>query len=194
MAKITRDSLMSLETYAVERVEFRTKVLKHKENRRLFIGDNALMLFEDEMTMRYQVQEMLRIEKVFEVAGIEEELGAYNPLIPDGKNWKVTFMMEYTDVDQRHLMLGKLIGIEDKVWVQAADFSRVYAIADEDMERDNADKTSAVHFLRFELTDEMCTAIKTGAAISMGIDHENFDHSVEPLPENIRDSIAADLA
>lgn len=194
MAKLTRDNLMSLEDYAEARVNFRAEVLAHKKNRRLLIGENALLLFEDELTMRYQVQEMLRIEKIFEASGIEEELGAYNPLIPDGSNWKVTFMMEYVDVEERRKMLEKLIGIEDKVWVQIADFSRVYAIADEDMERDNASKTSAVHFLRFELTAEMASAAKSGAAISAGIDHENYDFSVAPIPANIRDSLVSDLA
>ncbi|MGV6825907.1 MAG: DUF3501 family protein [bacterium] len=194
MSKLTRESLYSLEDYAAQRPEFRARVLAHKKNRQVLIGDNATLYFEDQLTMQYQVQEMLRIERIFEAAGIQEELDAYNPLIPDGSNWKATFMLEYTDEEVRKVQLSRLIGIEDKTWVQVADFSRVYAIADEDLERTAEEKTSAVHFMRFELTPEMADAVKSGAAISAGIDHENYMESVAPLPVNIRDSLAADLA
>jgi len=193
MQKLSRDDLMSLETYAERRPSFRAEVIAHKKRRTLHIGANAGLYFEDRMTMQYQVQEMLRIERIFERAAIEEELEAYNPLIPDGSNWKATFMVEYPDVEERRVRLAELIGIEDKVWVQVADFSRVYAIADEDLERENEEKTSSVHFLRFELTPEMATAVKSGAAVSAGIDHPKYLQSVDPLPAEIRDALAADL-
>jgi hypothetical protein len=144
--------------------------------------------------MQYQIQEMLRIEKIFEMAGIQEELDAYNSLIPDGKNWKATFMVEIPDAAERKRELGRLIGIEDRVWVQVADFDRVYAIADEDLERADADKTSSVHFLRFELTSEMAKAVTQGASVSAGIDHKNYTHSADPVPVAIRDSLASDLS
>ncbi len=143
--------------------------------------------------MQYQVQEMLRIERIFEAAGIQEELDAYNPLIPDGSNWKATFMMEYPEEEERRVQLTKLIGIEKQIWAQVADFARITPIADEDLERDDDEKTSSVHFLRFELTAEMAAAVKNGAAISMGIDHPAYTHSAEPIPANIRDSLAGDL-
>lgn len=193
MSKLSRNDLMSLETYAAERAEFRGKVLSHKKNRNVMIGDHCRLYFEDRLTIQYQIQEMLRIEKIFEAEGIEEELGAYNPLIPDGSNWKATFMIEYTEVPERQAALAKMVGIEDKVWVQVADFDRVFAIADEDMERSDEDKTSAVHFLRFELTAEMSAAVKQGASISVGIDHPAYTASVEPLLAEVRDSLAADL-
>jgi hypothetical protein len=193
MSKLTREDLYSLEKYAEVRPEFRAKVMAHKKTRQLPIGPNATLYFEDQLTMQYQVQEMLRIERIFEAAGIQEELDAYNPLIPDGSNWKATFMVEFPDVEQRRVELARLIGIEDKVWVQVADFDRVYAIADEDLEREDADKTSSVHFMRFELSPEMAKAVKSGAAISIGIDHENYDHAVEPVPAAVRDSLANDL-
>jgi len=193
MSKLSRADLMNLETYAAERAEFRAKVISHKKNRQVMIGDHCTLYFEDRLTIQYQVQEMLRIERIFEADGIEEELAAYNPLIPDGGNWKATFMIEYTDVDERQQALSKMVGIEDKVWVQVVDFDRVYGIADEDLERSDADKTSAVHFMRFELSPEMVSAIQQGAAVSVGIEHPAYTSSVEPLLPPVRDSLAADL-
>jgi len=194
MSKLSRDDLFTLEQYAEQRPEFRTQVLAHKKNRQLALGPNATLYFEDALTMQYQVQEMLRIERIFEAEGIQEELDAYNPLIPDGSNWKATFMLEYTDETERREQLGRLSRVEDKVWMQVADFSRVYAIADEDMDRTEGEKTSAVHFMRFELTPEMANAVKGGAEVSAGIDHENYEASVGPLESKIRDSLVADLA
>lgn len=193
MSKLSRSDLMNLETYAEERAEFRARVLSHKKNRKVMIGDHCSLYFEDRLTIQYQIQEMLRIEKIFEADGIEEELGAYNPLIPDGCNWKATFMIEYTDVTERQAALTQMVGIEDKVWMQVADFDRVFAIADEDMERSEENKTSAVHFMRFELAPEMASAVKQGAAISSGIEHSAYTSSVEPLLPEVRDSLAADL-
>jgi len=194
MGKLSRDDLYSLEKYAEVRPEYRSRVMAHKKNRRLPIGPNANLYFEDALTMQYQIQEMLRIEKIFEAAGIQEELDAYNPLIPDGSNWKATFMMEFSDPEERKVQLGKLIGVEKQVWVQVADFARVSPIANEDLDRETEEKTSSVHFMRFELTPEMVAAVKGGASVSMGIDHPNYMHSVEPIPQNIRDSLAEDLA
>jgi hypothetical protein len=194
MNKLSRENLYSLEEYAKLRKDFRARVMEHKKNRQLPIGPNATLYFEDALTMQYQVQEMLRIERIFEAEGIQEELDAYNPLIPDGSNWKATFMMEYPEPEERRQRLAGLIGIEDKVWVQVADFSRVYAIADEDLEREDAEKTSSVHFLRFELSPEMAQAARAGAAISAGIEHPNYTYSVDPVAGNLRDSLAADLA
>ncbi len=193
MNKLSRDDLYSLEDYAQRRGEFRAQVMAHKKNRKLDVGSNASLYFEDALTMQYQVQEMLRIERIFEAEGIQEELDAYNPLIPDGSNWKATFMMEYPDPEERRVALAGLIGIEDKVWVQVADFDRVYAIADEDLERADEEKTSSVHFLRFELSPEMVQAVKAGAAVSAGIEHPNYTEAAEPIPANIRDALAADL-
>ncbi|MEJ2258792.1 MAG: DUF3501 family protein [Woeseiaceae bacterium] len=172
--KLTRDDLYSLEQYAEARPAFREKVLEHKKNRRLDLGTNAALYFEDRLTMQYQVQEMLRIEKIFEADGINEELEAYNPLIPDGNNWKATFMVEFPDIEERKAMLTRLIGVEDKVYVHVADFDRVYAIADEDLDREDEEKTSAVHFLRFDLPAEQIKALQSGAALIAGIDHENY--------------------
>ncbi len=194
MQKLTREDLFSLEKYAQIRVQFRAQVMAHKRNRQVSIGAHATLYFEDRLTMQYQVQEMLRVERIFEPAGIEDELNAYNPLIPDGANWKATFMIEYGDENERRAALARMIGIEDKVWVQVEGHARVWAIADEDMERDTADKTSSVHFLRFELTPGTIKAVKTGAAIGMGIDHPEYRHQVEKLPPAIRDALAADLA
>ncbi|KPK12802.1 MAG: hypothetical protein AMJ68_00920 [Acidithiobacillales bacterium SG8_45] len=193
MKKLTRDDLWSLEEYAQKRNDFRAEVMAHKKNRQVHVGPNATLYFEDRIIMQYQVQEMLRVERIFESEGIQEELEAYNPMIPDGCNWKATFMIEYDDVDERKVALAKMVGIEDKTWVQVADFDRVYAIADEDLERETEEKTSSVHFMRFELTPPMAKAVKDGASVSVGIDHENYRHAVEPLPANIRDSLAADL-
>jgi hypothetical protein len=194
MNKLSRDDLYSLEQYAEARPEFRRKVLEHKKNRRLDLGTNAALYFEDRLTMQYQVQEMLRIEKIFEADGINEELEAYNPLIPDGTNWKATFMVEFPDIAERKAMLQQLVGIEDRVFVHVADFERVYAIADEDLERADEQKTSAVHFLRFELPPEQIRALKSGAALIAGIDHENYQVEVSPVPDNVRTSLVSDLA
>ena len=193
MQKLSRDDLFSLEKYAEVRPEFRARVMAHKKNRQLPIGPNATLYFEDALTMQYQIQEMLRIERIFEASGIQEELDAYNPLIPDGSNWKATFMMEYPDEQERREQLAKLIGIERHVWAQVADFARITPIADEDLDREDDGKTSSVHFLRFELTAEMAEAVTNGAAISMGIDHPNYTYSVDPIPVNNRDSLAKDL-
>ena len=193
MQKLTRDDLFSLEQYAEARPAFRDKVLKHKCNRRLELGTNAALYFEDRLTMQYQIQEMLRIERIFEAEGINEELEAYNPLIPDGSNWKATFMVEFPEVEERRAMLTQLRGIEDLVYVHVADFDRVYAIADEDLDRADDDKTSAVHFLRFELPAEQVAALKKGASLIAGIDHENYRVEVSPVADNIRESLVADL-
>jgi hypothetical protein len=192
MQKLTREELMPLEKYAEVRKEFRQQVMDHKRLRTVFVGDHAALYFEDRMTMQYQIQEMLRVERIFEAEGIQEELDAYNPLIPDGKNWKVTFMMQYEDVNERQAQLAKLINIEDRVWVQVEGLDRVLAIADEDLDRDTDEKTSSVHFLRFELTDQMCAAVKEGAAITVGIDHDLYAGSTK-LPPETRDALAADL-
>lgn len=193
MDKLTRADLYPLETYAVERAAFRARVLEHKKHRKVHLGPNATCYFEDRLTMQYQVQEMLRVERIFEAAGIEEELASYNPLIPDGSNWKATFMVEYSDAEERREALGRLVGIEDRVWIQVDGFERVHAIADEDMERDTEEKTSAVHFLRFELAAGMVTALQGGAALSAGIDHPAYNHSVSPLPDSVRGALLADL-
>lgn len=193
MQKLTRDQLMPLEQYAKVRNDFRAKVMAHKKNRQVQIGPNATLYFEDRLTMHYQIQEMLRAERVFEAEGIEDELNAYNPLIPDGTNWKATFMIEFPDVEERQKALARMVGIEDKVWVQVEGHAKVWAIADEDLERTTAEKTSSVHFLRFELSQAMITAIKAGGAISMGIDHPEYTHAVHSLPSETRDALAADL-
>ena len=190
---LKREDLLSLEDYAEQRNAFRTRVMEHKKNRQLRLGENATLYFEDKLTMQYQIQEMLRIEKIFDAAGIKEELDTYNPLIPDGSNWKATFMIEFTNEDDRKAALAKMIGIEDKVWMQVAGHEQVYAIADEDLERDNAQKTSAVHFMRFELSPEMVEAVKAGADIMSGIEHEAYSETIAALPANIRDSLTADL-
>ena len=191
--KLTRDDLYSLEKYAEIRPEMRTKVMAHKKNRNLAVGPHVTLYFEDPLTVQYQIQEMLRAEKIFDAEGIQEELDAYNPLIPDGSNWKATMMIEYVDPEERIEALKKLIGIDRKTWVQVEGFDKVYAISNEDLERETEDKTSAVHFLRFELTPEMVEAVKNGAAISVGIDHENYHYAVSPIPENYRQSLANDL-
>jgi Protein of unknown function (DUF3501) len=189
---LTRSDLMSLEQYSAARKEFRSKVLDHKRNRSVALGPNATWSFEDQLTMQYQVQEMLRVERIFEAAGIQEELDAYNPLIPDGSNWKATFLLEFPDADERRVRLAQLKGVEDRCWVQVGG-ERVWAIADEDLERENEEKTSSVHFLRFELSPQMCAQVKAGAPIAAGIDHDNYRHDVASLPANIRDSLAKDL-
>jgi hypothetical protein len=193
MRKLKRDDLLSLEQYAEQRPSFRDKVMAHKKDRRLDLGTNAALYFEDRLTMQYQVQEMLRIERIFEADGINEELGAYNPLIPDGSNWKATFMIEFPEADEREMMLEQLVGIEDRVFVQVADFDRMFAISDEDMERADDVKTSAVHFMRFEFPEEQSAALKNGASVIAGIDHENYRVEISPIPDNIRKSLINDL-
>jgi hypothetical protein len=190
---LTRKDLMSLEQYSTARKEFRARVIDHKRNRSVALGPNATWTFEDQLTMQYQVQEMLRVERIFEAEAIQQELDAYNPLIPDGRNWKVTFLLEFPDVDERRQRLAQLKGVEDRCWVQVAGCERVWAIADEDLERENEDKTSSVHFLRFELSEQMCEQVKAGAALAAGIDHDNYRHEVS-LPKNVRDSLAKDIA
>jgi hypothetical protein len=194
MRRITRDSLLTLEAYAKSRQDFRARVLAHKRPRTVHLGDHVTLLFEDELTIRYQIQEMLRIEKTFEDAGIQDELDAYNPLVPDGRNWKATMLVEYEDVDQRRRALSRLRGIEDRVWVQVEARPRVYAIADEDLERENDEKTSAVHFVRFELKPDAIAALKAGAAIAMGVDHPQYTATLRPVPEETRRALLADLA
>ena len=190
---LRHEDLFSLEKYARIRPEFRARVLAHKKNRQLPIGAHATLYFEDALTMQYQVQEMLRLERMFEPELIQEELDVYNPLIPDGHNWKATFMVEYSDENERRAALAKLIGIEKKVWLQVEGCDRVYPIANEDLERETEDKTSAVHFMRFELTPQMIAAAKDGAAIRAGIDHDLYRESVT-VPPAVRDSLVADLS
>jgi hypothetical protein len=194
MVAIKRDSLMSLEAYAKARGEFRERVLAHKRRRTVQLGEHVTLLFEDELTVRYQIQEMLRIEKVFEEEGIKDELDAYNALVPDGTNLKATMLIEYEDADARRTALAGLIGIEDRVWVQVEGSARVYAIADEDLPRENETKTSAVHFLRFELTPEMAGALKHGVGLAIGVDHRNYGAAIPAVPEDTRTALAADLA
>jgi len=193
MPRVERDSLMSLEAYARERHAFRARVIEHKTRRSVHLGEHVTLQFEDQLTIRYQIQEMLRIERIFEESGIRGELDAYNPLVPDGSNLKATMMIEYPDVAERQRMLARLKGIEDRVWVQAEGCARVYAIADEDLERENDEKTSAVHFLRFEFDQEMRKALRYGVGLAMGIDHPQYQASVEVAPE-IRAALVADLA
>ncbi|MBS1217329.1 MAG: hypothetical protein H6R21_462 [Proteobacteria bacterium] len=185
---------MPLEAYARARPEFRAKVMAHKKDRAIQLGTNVTLIFEDELTIRYQVQEMLRAERIFEAAGIVDELEAYNPLIPDGSNWKATMMIEYPDESERRHKLAQLIGVEDRVWVQVEGCDRVFAIADEDLERENAEKTSSVHFLRFELTAEMVSALRGGATLAMGVDHPNYSATISRVGDATRASLLADLA
>jgi hypothetical protein len=192
MQKLNRADLWSLEQYSEQRDAFRSEVIAHKKPRRIAIGPHATLIFEDALTMKYQVQEMLRVEKIFEAADIAEELEAYNPLIPDGSNWKATFMIEYSDVDERQHALASMGGIEDTVWVQADGADKVYAIANEDMERSTNGKAAAVHFLRFELDPTTLSAIKAGAAVSAGIDHDALNEKVAFEPASLQ-SLAADL-
>lgn len=193
MQTLSREDLYSLEQYNALRPEFRARMMAHKKCRRVPIGPNATLYFEDRLTMQYQVQELLRAERIFDAAEIEDELAVYNPLIPDGTNWKATFMIEYPDPDERKAALANLIGIEDRVWVQVDGFERVRAIADEDLERETEEKTSSVHFLRFELSPAMIDAARNGAAIGMGIDHPAYSHAVAELPEPVRASLVEDL-
>lgn len=194
MSKLDRQDLFTLEDYARVRREFRSQVLAHKKDRKLELGPIATLYFEDRLTIQYQIQEMLRIERIFEPEGIQNELDAYNPLIPDGSNWKATFMVEIPDIEERRRHLAQLIGIEDRIWVQVGDQDRVYAIADEDLDRENAEKTSSVHFLRFELSPGMREAVKAGTEITLGLDHPNYSQTCAPVPQALRDSLAQDLS
>ena len=192
--KLSVDDLLSLERYARERVAFRAKVLEHKRARQLAIGPNTTWLFEDRLTVQYQVQEMLRAERIFEPEGIEEELDSYNPLIPDGTNWKATLLIEFPDEQERRRELSKLKSIEDRCWVQVSGQERVFAIADEDLERENDEKTSSVHFLRFELTPAMIAALREGASLGIGVDHDHYRHAVAAVSEPTRKALIADLS
>lgn len=194
MAHVTRESLMPLEAYAKARPEFRARVMAHKKDRTIQIGSHVTLIFEDELTIRYQIQEMLRAERIFEEDGINDELEAYNPLVPDGSNWKATMLIEYPDVEERRTWLSKLIGIEDRVWVEVAGCNRVHAIADEDLERENAEKTSSVHFMRFELSPQMVAALRAGAELAIGIDHPNYSAEARPVSAAMRASLIGDLA
>ncbi len=191
---LNRDDLYSLEQYSNLRGDFRAKVMAHKKNRAVPIGPNATLYFEDRLTIQYQIQEMLRIEKIFDADGINEELDTYNPLVPDGNNWKATFMIEFGDEDERRKALAAWIGIEKTTWVQVGDFDKVYAISNEDLERDNAEKTSAVHFMRFQLSDEMVAAVCKGEPISAGIDLPAYSQDVRPLADNYQQALRSDLS
>jgi len=193
MPHITRESLLTLEAYSRARNRIRDEVLQHKRARTVALGPNVTLAFEDEMTMRYQVQEMLRVERIFEDSGIQDELDAYNPLIPDGSNWKATLLIEYPDTDERKRMLAKLIGIEDRVWAQIEGCDRVYAIADEDLERETAEKTASVHFLRFELDASMKSRLQAGADLAMGIDHPHYTYTIAQVDEATQHSLLRDL-
>jgi len=193
MSKLSHQDLYSLEEYARIRPEFRARVMAHKQHRRVPIGEHATLYFEDALTMQYQVQEMLRIERIFEADGIQDELDVYNPLIPDGNNWKATFMVEYEDEAERKQALARLIGIERGLWVQVDGFDQVYPIANEDLDRETEDKTSSVHFVRFELSPEMVTSAKNGSRVSMGIEHTAYNHSITDIPSEIKHSLIADL-
>lgn len=193
MSKLSRKDLYSLEEYSEIRDDFRARVMEHKKNRRLDLGDHLVLFFEDRLVMHYQVQEMLKAEKIFDAEGIQEELDAYNPLIPDGTNWKATMMIQYSDVAERQQMLQKLVGIENRVWLRVGDMDKVYAIADEDLERATEEKTSAVHFLRFELTPGMISEVHRGATLSAGVDHPNHKVTVDTIADNVASSLADDL-
>jgi hypothetical protein len=194
MNKLNSSDLYSFERYARERPAIRATVLEHKRDRQIAVGPHATWLFEDRITVQYQVQEMLRAERIFEPEGIEDELGQYNPLIPDGTNWKVTLLIEFPDADERQLQLARLRGVEDRCWVQVAGHDRVFAIADEDLDRENDEKTSSVHFLRFELAPEMIATLRSGASLGVGVDHDHYRHSVAAVREPVRKSLLNDLA
>ncbi len=193
MKKLSRLDLLSLEMYLQQRDEFRTTLIAHKKNRRLQLGDHIMLTFEDRLTMQYQIQELLRIERIFESKGIEDELSAYNPLIPDGSNWKATLQIEYENADERKVALTRLLHIEDQVYTQVQGFDLVRAIADEDLPRETAEKTSAVHFLRFDLSSAMVSAAKAGASIKFGVDHGAYCETVDAIPESLRLSLLSDL-
>jgi hypothetical protein len=191
--RITPASLMTLEAYAKARNEFRARVIAHKRDRTVHLGEHVTLLFEDELTMRYQIQEMLRIEKIFEEAGIRDEIEAYLPLVPDGSNFKATMLIEYEDADERKRALARLKGIEDRAWIAVEGHARVAAIADEDLDRENDEKTSSVHFLRFELTAAMATSLKAGAALAIGVDHPALSASIPAVGEATRAALLLDL-
>jgi hypothetical protein len=193
MQKLTRSDLMSLEQYAAERPTLRRQVIAHKQLRTVSVGPNMTWCFEDRTTIRYQILEMLRAERIFEGEGIQSELDAYNPLVPDGSNWKVTLLIEFADPEERRVALENLIGVEDRCWVRVSEMERVFAIADEDLPRENDEKTSAVHFLRFELSPTMVEAMKSSASLSIGVDHTHYRHSRSPLPVEVRDVLSGDL-
>ncbi len=193
MPRIDRESLLSLEAYAKARNDFRARVITHKKDRTVHLGEHVTLIFEDELTIRYQIQEMLRIERTFEEAGVMEELEVYNPLIPDGDNLKATMMIEYPDVAERARMLAKMRGIEDKVWLQAEGCAKVFAIADEDLPRENAEKTAAVHFLRFQLDEETRKSLKYGVSLAIGVEHTAYSAVESPVGPGVRASLVADL-
>jgi len=190
---LERKDLWSLETYSEQRQAFRAEVLAHKENRRVLLGSHILLVFEDQLTIRYQIQEMLRIEKTFDASGIQEELDAYNPLIPDGDNWKCSMLIQYPDVEERREKLAALLDIENRIWTRIGEGEKVYAIADEDLERANDEKTSAVHFLRFQFSAEASAALKAGDSITFGIDHEHYPIEDLMVEESVRQALAADI-
>ena len=194
MPRITRDSLLTLEAYARERPSFRARAVAHKRARTVHLGEHVTLMFEDELTVRYHIQEMLRIEKMFEEAGIQDELDVYNPLIPDGSNLKATMLIEYEDVDERQKALAQLKGIENRVWLRVGELPEVHAIADEDLERANPQKTSSVHFLRFELSPPMVNGFRSSANVAIGIDHPAYRAEVASLAEPVRSALQADLA
>lgn len=193
MQRLHRDELMSLEEYHRERSQFRARVLEHKQSRQVAIGPNATLYFEDRLTIQYQIQEMLRIERVFEAEGIDEELAAYNPLIPDGSNLKATFMLEFPDAEERRVALEQLTGVEQHIYCEVEGIERIYAIADEDLERTTDEKTSAVHFLRFELPAHVRSALAGGTALHFGSDHPRYAYRTAPLVAAVRASLLADL-
>jgi hypothetical protein len=194
MQKLARADLMSLEQYAADRPRLRSEVIAHKQLRNVAVGPNITWCFEDRTTIRYQILEMLRAERIFESEGIQAELDAYNPLIPDGSNWKVTLLLEFPDPGERRAALEKLIGVEDRCWVRVSEMQRIFAIADEDLARENDEKTSAVHFLRFELSPSMVEAMKGNGSLSLGVDHDHYRYSRSPLPAPVRDALCRDLA
>lgn len=193
MKKLARSDLLTLEQYAIDRARLRSEVIAHKQLRNLQVGPSMTWCFEDATTIRYQILEMLRAERIFESEGIQSELDAYNPLIPDGSNWKVTLLLEFPDPEIRRVELERLIGVEDRCWIRVSEMERVFAIADEDMERENDVKTSAVHFLRFELSSSMIQAMKSDASLSIGVDHDAYRHVLSPLPPLVRDALNSDL-
>jgi len=193
MPQIARESLLSLEAYARERKAFRSRVNEHKKRRTVHLGGHLTLVFEDELTIRYQIQEMLRIERIFEEQGIRGELEVYNPLVPDGGNWKATMMIEYEDAEERSRRLAELKGIADRVWVRVEGFPPVHAIADEDLERENEAKTSSVHFLRFEVPEAMRAALRSGAGLAMGVDHPAYRAALDPVAAEVRGSLVGDL-
>ena len=193
MKKLTRENLFSLEKYSEIRNDFRLKIMAHKKNRRLAIGPNTTLYFEDSLIMRYQIQEMLRAEKIFESSAIDDELVVYNALIPDGNNWKATFMIEFADEEERRAALKKMLGIENNLWLKIEGFNEIHPVSDEDLERRDDNKTSAVHFLRFQLDHEMIDALKGGCQLSAGINHPEYKYTVNPIPQNISESLISDL-